>query len=445
MIVPRTKLIVWTGLVLVPASLVWLSDPAWAVAVAAAILLFLVVAAVDAVGAYGSLEGVSGAFPEGVRFTKGRPGEVEVFLRHDGARRRPLKLALQMPSGIVSEQEFLATEIPEGATEARVAWPCTPVTRGRYALRDIYLEGTSPLGLWSLYRATPAETELHVYPNIQKEQKHVAAFFLNRGAFGIHAQRQVGKGREFEKLREYIPGDSFEDIHWKATARRGRPVTKDYQIERTQEVYVVIDSSRLSGREVPDENGGGSTTQLERFLASAMVLGLVAERQGDLFGLVSFQDGVQRFVRARRGKAHFAVCRDALYTLEARDVNPDFEEVCSFIRLRLRRRALLIFLTNLDDPMLAESFARNVDLLSRHHLVVANMVRPPGVKPLFSEGVAGVDDLYDHLSGHLQWRSLREMQKALQRHNVAFSLVEHADMTAQLVSQYVNLKQRQLL
>ena len=69
---------------------------------------------------------------------------------------------------------------------------------------------------------------------------------MNRGAFGVHAQRQVGQGREFEKLREYAPGDSYIDIHWKATAKRGRPVTKLYQVERTQEVYVIIDASRLA-------------------------------------------------------------------------------------------------------------------------------------------------------------------------------------------------------
>ena len=94
----------------------------------------------------------------------------------------------------------------------------------------------------------PAQSEIRVYPNLFTERRNLAALFLHRGAFGLHAQRQVGKGREFEKLREYMPGDSFDEIHWKATAKRGRPITKVFQIERTQEVYVVIDASRLSAR-----------------------------------------------------------------------------------------------------------------------------------------------------------------------------------------------------
>ena len=87
-----------------------------------------------------------------------------------------------------------------------------------------------------------------MYPNLFDERKHVAALFLNRGHYGIHSQRIMGKGREFEKLREYSHGDSMQDVHWKASAKRGALVTKVFQVERTQEVYVLVDSSRLSAR-----------------------------------------------------------------------------------------------------------------------------------------------------------------------------------------------------
>ena len=100
-------------------------------------------------------------------------------------------------------------------------------------------------------KPVPVGAEIRVYPNLVTERKNLAALFLNRGSFGLHAQRQLGKGREFEKLREYVPGDGYDELHWKATARRGRPITKVYQIERTQEVYVVIDASRLGGAASP--------------------------------------------------------------------------------------------------------------------------------------------------------------------------------------------------
>jgi uncharacterized protein (DUF58 family) len=173
---------------------------------------------------------------------------------------------------------------------------------------------------------------------------------------------------------------------------------------------------------------------------------MAAERQGDLFGLLTFTDKVDRFVRAKNGQAHYSACRDALYTLQPQIVTPDYDEVCTFIRLRLRRRALLVFLTALDDPVLAESFVRNIELIHRQHLVLVNMIQPPGVEPVFANpNVASVDDLYERLGGHLLWHDLRELEKVLHRRGVRFSLLKNERLSAELVSQYLNVKRRQLL
>jgi uncharacterized protein (DUF58 family) len=176
------------------------------------------------------------------------------------------------------------------------------------------------------------------------------------------------------------------------------------------------------------------------------MLGLAAEKQGDLFGLITFTDKVQKFVRAKNGKAHYSTCRDSLFTLQPQIVSPDFDELCTFIRLRLRRRTMLFFLTSLDDPVLAESFVRNLDLIRRQHLVLVNMIQPPGVEPVFTNpNVATVDQLYQHLGGHLQWTKLRELERVLKRRGVQFSLLGNERLSTELVSQYLNVKRRQLL
>ena len=127
-------------------------------------------------------------------------------------------------------------------------------------------------------------------------------------------------------------------------------------------------------------------------------------------------------------------------------MTPDFDEVATFIRLRLRRRALLVFLTSLDDPVLAESFVRNMDLIRRQHLVLVNMLQPPGVAPVFSNpNLGSVDELYQHLGGHLLWQNLRELEKVLQRRGVRFSLLKNERLSAELVSQYLGVKQRQAI
>jgi uncharacterized protein (DUF58 family) len=265
--------------------------------------------------------------------------------------------------------------------------------------------------------------------------------FLTRGRFGIHAQRQAGRGREFEKVREYLPGDAMEDIHWKSFAKRGRPVTKIYQVERTQEVYAIIDASRLSMVKGPDGN-----TVLERYVNAALMLALVTRQQGDNFGLLAFNNRLLRFFHARNGRNHFQTCRDLLYTLEPSPVAPDFDEIATTIRLRLRKRALLIFFTSLGDPGTAEAFMKSVPPLCRQHLLVVNMVKPAGANPIFSGGpVADVEEIYGRLGGHMVWHDLREIQKQLRREGATLSLFDHERITAEVISQYVELKSRQLL
>ena len=467
MLVPRSRLLFWVALIVLPfATLGGVAADAAPIAIAA-IALFLVIVLFDAAFAFGRLDHIKIALPEVVRLSKDREGQIEVQIDNSRQRAEKVRVALGLPRELQSAQEDLVAQLPANTALSRLVWPCTPRRRGNYLLEKCYIESASALGFWAIRGSTRVQSEIRVYPDLMSERKNVATLFLNRGNFGAHAQRQVGKGRDFEKLREYIPGDSYDEIHWKATAKRGKPVTKIFQIERTQEIYVIIDASRLSARKtevqsskfkdqsseaapVDDQagtlNNEPETSILERYITAGLVLGLAAEQQNDLFGLITFSDKVQKFVRAKNGKAHFAACRDALYTLHPQIVTPDFDELCAFIRLRLRRRALLVVLTSLDDPVLAESFVRNMDLICRQHLVLVNMMQPPGAKPIFSDpNIVSIDEVYQQLGGHILWNNLRELEKTLKHRGVRLSLVDNEKLSAQLVTQYLGVKRRQLL
>lgn len=450
MIVPANRMLFWTAVTALPFAALGAAVPSAAAFSAAVIGAFLAMAALDAVFAGKTVLSISVEFPETVRLARDREGEVGFLVRSGSARAHQLRIGLAFPRQIATPHEDLSAALPPKGEALHFRWPCTPLKRGRYVLDACHLEGISPLGLWAGRLTVPIRCEVRVYPNLLAERKNLAALFLDRGNFGLHAQRQVGEGREFEKLREYVHGDGFDHIHWKTTAKRGRPVTKVFQIERTQEVYVIIDASRLSGRTShtagPGEPREYPETVLERFITAGLIMGTAAERQGDLFGMVTFSDRVHGFLRAKSGRAHYNLCRDALYRLQPQTVTPDFDELCSFLGMRLRRRALLIFLTNLDDPIVAESFERNVELIRRKHLVLVAMLRQPRVQPLFSDpGAQSLDDLYQGLGGHLLWRNLRELGKSLERRGVRFSLIDSEVLCSRLVSQYVAVKQRQAL
>ena len=463
MIVPSFRLLLWFAIIALPFSVLGAVYPNALGVSVALISVLLVVILLDVALSFAQLDAIVVELPDLIRVSKDRPAILTVNIIKPVAVALRLRLGLALPRELVSPNEDVTVSLASEVETSQIAWTFTPNRRGNFRLTTAFLETSSRLGLWAIRRAAPVRCEIRVYPNLIAERKHLAALFLNRGASGLHAQRQVGKGRDFEKLREYAPGDGFDEIHWKATARRGHPVTKVFQIERTQEVYVILDASRLSGRRiVPGSklqvsssaaqaqletcNPQLETSALERFITAALILGQAAEQQGDLFGLITFTDQVKTFLRAKNGKGHYAACRDAIYTLEPENVTPDFDEISAFVRTRLRRRALLIFLTSLEDPVLAESFTRNMSLLAGQHLVLVNMLKPDGANPLFSSPDAStVDDLYRHLGGHLQRHDLRQLEKVLQRRGVHFSLLEHERLARELVTQYLGVKRRQLL
>jgi uncharacterized protein (DUF58 family) len=266
-------------------------------------------------------------------------------------------------------------QVPPGAA-VTTSISCTPSQRGRYALESIVAETPSRLGLWNVRKTLPLPIELRVYPDLLAERQNLAAIFLHRGSVGRAtdpARRQRAGFRAAARLhrRRQHAGCALEGD---GEARPSRH--ENLQVEQTQEVYVVIDASRLSGRIA------GGVPMLEHFINCALVLCLAAGQRNDLFGLATFSDKVQSFVRAKNGKAHYNLCRDMLYRLQPARVTPDFDDLFTFLRLRLRRRALLVFLTALDDPALSSGFTEKIDLLARQHLVLVNMLRPLEANPL---------------------------------------------------------------
>jgi len=418
---------------------------AFPAAIAVATLLLLAIL-LDAALSFRRLFPLEVEASEMARLSRRVEGRIELRVKSSGRTFNAVRFGLQLPEKIHTVAESFVMPIPEAERWYGLSWTVEPVECGRFFLRACCLEVASVLGFWSVRRVIALETELRVYPNLRCERRGAAALFLNRGDFGGHLWRQVSKGREFEKLREYIPGDTYQDIHWKTTAKRQHPVTKVYQIERTQEVYVILDSSRLSSRQMKVPDSDETVTLLERYISSTLMLAVAAESQGDMFGLIEFGSKPHIFLKAARGKQHFDTCRNAIYRLLPEDALPDFAEVVSFIRTRLRKRALLVFLTSLDDAYEAEHFRESIAMLSRHHLVVVNMISPEGAQPLFSgEAAKSVSDLYERLGGHIAWRKLRELGVHLKVIGVQFNLLDNEQLSTELITQYMRIKQRQMI
>lgn len=455
MIVPRMRLIMLAATILPAAGflLAWRSE--WTSWATAATAVLLIISVLDAATRRGQLNTLTVTIPEIVRMTVDKVSQIQVMVgKPDGMTAR-LRFGLALPHMMASEQEDLYVTLEKGFAETAVNWPCRPLRRGRYRINRCHLELRSKLGLWDLRRRVTVEGEVRAYPNLMSGQQHLLGLF-RRKEWGLRTQRRVGKGREFEQLREYLPGDSFDDIDWKATARRRHPITRVYQVEQAQEIYVVLDASRLSTRSAAfvmdrrhlmrSEPAMQASTIFERYVTAALVMAVVADQLSDRYGLLIFGDKPECFIKAGRGTAHYNACRDALYNRLPRTVSPDFDELFTYVGTHLRKRALLVFLTSLDDPMLAESFTQAMRAASRQHILMVNMFRPPGAHPLFtSPDISKIQGVYQHLVGHMLWANINETHRRLKQHGAALHLLEEDQLCSQLVNQYMDIKQRQVI
>lgn len=449
MIFPRAPLLWAVGLWVVPLNLAAALHPARGLIYGAAMLPLLAAAAWDAWRARRRLGGLRPVFPASVRFTLGRPAKIAFEVRGDIPRHRTMQVTLELPPQLSPAVAALEVRLQKGSGAWTFELPVVCERRGRANAGLCALEADSPLGFWTARRESQSGLGVRVYPGLGL-RTGLTRLPESNPAAGMHRRRQAGKGREFDKLREYLHGDDYHDIHWKATAKRGLPVTKTFQVENTQQLYVVVDASRqgivpLSSDPV-DPVTGHAPQPLEYFLRTAMRLGMAAERQGDRYGLMVAADRTLAFLPAGKGKGHFSRYRDALSVLEAREESPDWTETFTALRLRLGKRAMIFFLCSLDEPAMAETFAEGVGLLSRRHLVSVVSLRSARLRPVFQGPLPDTDaETAARLADGLRLRHLEKVAGTLRAQGAVFKAWEPARLSAEAVAGYLEAKRRSVI
>jgi uncharacterized protein (DUF58 family) len=238
------------------------------------------------------------------------------------------------------------------------------------------------------------------------------------------ASRQTpwtGHGRDFERLREYQPGDTYSEIAWKSTARRGAPVTRLFQWEQKQEVYFVVDQSR----------------------ASALAL----DPPADVFGLVTYADEPKSWLRAGSGQSQFHQLRDRLLNIEPLPTTADYEVLFGEIRLRLRRRAYLVLLSDLTERPVSDSLRRGIGLVRSSHAVLITSFLPAYARPAFSPGEESHmdQDAYAALAGEKENQRLCALARQLRQLDVQLRFAPREMFLRTAVEGYLESKREQRL
>jgi len=256
---------------------------------------------------------------------------------------------------------------------------------------------------------------------------------------GLRAARARGEGTEFESLREYVPDDSFRDIDWKATARRGAPITRQFQAERNQTLLIMIDSGRMMAAHA------GGMARVDHAVNAALMLAHVAGRMGDTVGLLVFSDRVKSFVTPAHGAAQTERMLEELYALRAELVEPDFRAAITFLRARARKRAMICAFTDLVDPEISREALSYLASLRPQHLPLVATIADDQVEALADADPARPIEAYEKA---LAARTLAERELALARLRARGVLVCDAragELSAAVVGRYLSIKRRGLL
>ena len=299
----------------------------------------------------------------------GAENPVYVEVKNKSGRTLSVEIKDAHPKEFAASHKELEGKIPPYRT-GRFRYTVTPFKRGEYTFGDAFTRRESFLTLWVFENTFDLQTQAKVYPNVQMVRKYD---LLSRkqmlNFLGIKPAKIYGKGTEFEMLREYQVDDEYQVIDWKATSKKGKPISRVYQTERTKNIMLMIDAGRIMGVHV------GDLTKLEHAVNSALLVSFVALRLGERVGLCIFSSDIKEYLPLQSKRSHFNVITETLYNLKADDYESDYRRAFEYISWKNRKRSLVIVYTDLIEKHISRGLIQYCSVLQKSHLPLCVAVK----------------------------------------------------------------------
>lgn len=327
---------------------------------------------------------------------------------------------------------------PRSRTQARSA--LLPRSRGSDRCGRLYATYRSPLGLVRRRAVYEADAAFRVYPDLSAVERYGALHTRNRLIeAGLRSMRLRGVGSEFESVRDYEPGDAFRAIDWKASARRGKLMVTQREVERSQDVLVLIDCGRLMTARV------GEQRKLDYAITAGLSLATIASLASDRVGLVAFS---RRILAARAPRSTAASVRalaDTLCDIEPIFEESDYAQAFAYVRGHLHRRSLVVFFTDVIDPVSQSAVLAELGSLSKRHVVLCVFMNDEAVTSRLAATPRSVDEAYqfDVAEGLAEERKLAA--RRLEREGIIVIDAPAAKLSIAAIDEYLRVKSRGLL
>lgn len=443
---PRTILLLIAGFVwLIPGF--W--NSVWSYATPAWDFLVLLAALLDGIRLPGAAQLTAGREWMNTPALDGET-EIELSVENYGRTIVECRLVDDLPAALVDESgTHRVIAFPRVA--AHVRYRVQPRERGDWEAGWLYARYRSPLGLVERWAMAPLTQSVRVYPALRTSEEQ--QIFLARSRqidLQLRQARQRGLGRDFESLREYREGDDLRDVCWTATARRGNPITRQYQSERSQPVWIVLDCGRLMRSRVAPggqrpSGAGVRHSKLDHACSTAVAMAQLALYSGDRVGLLAYGQAIQQRLLPGRGAAHLRQMIELLAQARAEGGEADHLLAAAALGRLQPRRALVLWITDLaETAMRPEVIEGAMQLLRRHVLLFVAMAQPE-VNRIADLRPKDVDEMFLTAAAQ-EMAGRRELLLAQLQEQGALTLdLNPEELTSTVLNRYLAVKERALV
>jgi uncharacterized protein (DUF58 family) len=377
--------------------------------------------------------------------------EIELTIENRGRTIIHCRLVDDLPPALVAElQTYRLTAFPR--VPARLRYHVDPRERGDCQTGWLYVRYRSPLGLVERWARAKLTQTVRVYPALRTTDEQ--QIFLARARqieLQLRQARQRGLGRDFESLREYREGDDLRDICWTATARRGSLITRQYQTERSQPVWIVLDCGRLMRSRVAAAGSPEPVTsprvhsKLDHACSTAVALAQLALYSGDRVGLLAYGQAIQQRLLPGRGSDHLRQFIELLAQVRSEPSEADHLRATTVLNRLQPRRSLILWVTDLaETAMRPEVIDGAVQLLRRHVLLFVAMAQPE-VELIARARPRNVEQMFRSAAAQ-EMAARRELLLARLHEQGALTLdLNPESLTSTVLNQYLTVKERAMV
>jgi len=364
--------------------------------------------------------------------------ENKVRLRLENLSRWTIGLRVKddPPEDFGTPRRELRAVLP-GYAGLELTYTTVPRHRGRFRFGDLHLRGVSFLGLSLWQRRIAAETEVDVYPDLLSVRRYDLLVRAHRlEEMGFRRTRARGAGTDFESLREYVPDDEFRHIDWKATARRGRPYTREYEEERSRTVMLLIDAGRMMSAEAE------GLSKLDHAVNAALMLAYVALRRDDAVGLIVFADTVKALLPPRKGQAQVQRILEELHDVQPTLAEPNYRAAMYHLHDRARKRSLAVLFTDLVDEEASRRLIAHVSAAYPRHLPLVVTLSDPDLHRSARAAPADEAALFERAVASQVLMDREQALASLRGRGAIVLDVPAGELTVAVVNRYLELKER---